>query len=51
MTDVLVIGTGVAGLSAVLSAAEAGARVTVVTKAALSHTATDRAQGGMAAMT
>lgn len=51
MTDVLVIGTGVAGLSAALSAAEAGARVTVVTKAALSHTATDRAQGGMAAMT
>ncbi len=51
MTDVLVIGTGVAGLSAALSAAEAGARVTVVTKAALDHTATDRAQGGMAAMT
>ena len=51
MTDVLVIGTGVAGLSAALSAAEAGARVTVVTKAALAHTATDRAQGGMAAMT
>ena len=51
MTDVLVIGTGVAGLSAALSAAEAGARVTVVTKAALTHTATDRAQGGMAAMT
>ncbi|MCT2020175.1 L-aspartate oxidase [Kocuria marina] len=51
MTDVLVIGTGVAGLSAALSAAEAGARVAVVTKAALTHTATDRAQGGMAAMT
>ena len=51
MTDVIVIGSGVAGLSAALSAAEAGARVTVVTKAALDHTATDRAQGGMAAMT
>ncbi|WP_431813607.1 L-aspartate oxidase [Kocuria sp. cx-455] len=51
MTDVIVIGSGIAGLSAALSAAEAGARVTVVTKAALSHTATDRAQGGMAAMT
>lgn len=51
MTDVVVIGTGIAGLSAALSAAEAGARVTVVTKAALGHTATDRAQGGMAAMT
>ena len=44
MTDVIVIGSGVAGLSAALSAAEAGARVTVVTKAALDHTATDRAQ-------
>lgn len=51
MTDVIVIGSGVAGLSAALSATEAGARVTVVTKAALDHTATDRAQGGMAAMT
>ena len=48
--DVIVIGSGVAGLSAALSATEAGARVTVVTKAALDHTATDRAQGGMAAM-
>ena len=51
MTDVLVIGTGVAGLSAALSAVEAGARVTVITKSSISHTATDRAQGGMAAMT
>lgn len=51
MTDVIVIGSGVAGLSAALSAAEAGARVTVITKASLTHTATDRAQGGMAAMT
>jgi len=51
MTDVIVIGSGVAGLNAALSAAEAGARVTVVTKVALTHTATDRAQGGMAAMT
>lgn len=51
MTDVIVIGSGIAGLSAALRAAEAGAHVTVVTKAALTHTATDRAQGGMAAMT
>ena len=51
MTDVIVIGSGVAGLSAALSAAEAGTRVTVITKASLTLTATDRAQGGMAAMT
>lgn len=51
MTDVIVVGSGVAGLSAALSAAEAGARVTVITKASLTLTATDRAQGGMAAMT
>lgn len=51
MTDVIVIGSGAAGLSAALSAAEAGARVTVITKASLTLTATDRAQGGMAAMT
>ena len=51
MTDVIVIGSGAAGLSAALSAAEAGARATVITKASLTLTATDRAQGGMAAMT
>ena len=51
MTDVIVIGSGAAGLSAALSAAEAGAHVTVITKASLTLTATDRAQGGMAAMT
>ena len=51
MTDVIVVGSGVAGLSAALSAAETGARVTVITKASLTLTATDRAQGGMAAMT
>lgn len=51
MTDVIVIGSGAAGLSAALSAAEAGAHATVITKASLTLTATDRAQGGMAAMT
>ncbi|MFC7153916.1 L-aspartate oxidase [Halomarina halobia] len=48
-TDVLVIGSGIAGCSAALAAARAGARVTLATKAtAPDECATWRAQGGIA---
>ena len=48
---VLVVGSGAAGLTTALGAAALGAQVTVLSKSALGHTATDRAQGGIAAMT
>jgi L-aspartate oxidase len=48
--DVLVLGGGVAGLSAAIRAARDGARVAVVTKAALGTSATQYAQGGVAAV-
>ena len=48
-TDTLVIGGGVAGLRAAVSAAEQG-EVIVLTKAALSQTNTAWAQGGVAAV-
>lgn len=51
MTTVLVVGSGIAGLTAALHAAENGCRVTVVTKGALSDTNTRWAQGGVAAVT
>lgn len=47
--DVLVIGSGVAGLSAALSAADLGRSVMVLSKGALSSSNTAHAQGGMAA--
>lgn len=47
--DVLVVGSGSAGLSAALTAAEAGRHVMVLCKGALSNTNTSWAQGGMAA--
>ena len=47
--DVLVLGSGVAGLSAVVRLATPGLRVGVLTKADLSQSATRWAQGGIAA--
>ena len=47
--DVLVLGSGVAGLSAAVHAAGAGQSVVVLTKGELAHSATRYAQGGVAA--
>ena len=49
MTDVLVLGSGVAGLTAARTAAEAGLSVTLLTKGELAASATRYAQGGVAA--
>jgi L-aspartate oxidase len=49
MVDVLVLGSGVAGLSTAVHAARLGLRVAVVTKGELAHSATRYAQGGVAA--
>ncbi|WP_295851825.1 L-aspartate oxidase [uncultured Microbacterium sp.] len=51
MTAVVVVGSGIAGLTAALHAAESGCRVTIVTKGALPDTNTRWAQGGIAAVT
>ena len=48
-TDVLIVGSGIAGLATALYASAAGLRVTVVTKATIERGATDWAQGGIAA--
>jgi L-aspartate oxidase len=48
--DVLVLGSGVAGLSAAVRASAAGLRVGVLTKGELEQTATRWAQGGVAAV-
>lgn len=47
--DVVVVGSGVAGLTVALRCAAAGAKVTVVTKARLDDGSTRWAQGGIAA--
>jgi aspartate oxidase len=47
--DVLVIGSGVAGLTAALSASAAGARVLLATKLGLASSNTAKAQGGIQA--
>ncbi|MDN5934415.1 MAG: FAD-dependent oxidoreductase, partial [Pseudonocardia sp.] len=46
--DLVVVGSGVAGLTAALDAAEAGLRVVVVTKDAVDAGSTRWAQGGVA---
>ncbi len=50
LTDVLVIGGGIAGVSAALAAAETGRSVLVVSKTPLNQTNTAWAQGGVAAV-
>jgi len=47
--DVLVVGSGGAGMSAAIAAREAGATVIVITKSALGASNTGRAQGGIQA--
>src|SRR5256885_13384685 len=49
-TDVVVVGSGVAGLPAALHARGAGLRVTVVTKVNIDDGSTRWAQGGIAAV-
>jgi L-aspartate oxidase len=49
MASVLVVGSGLGGLIAAVRATDAGHRVTLVTKAALSDSNTRYAQGGIAA--
>src|SRR5687767_15580063 len=50
VTDVLVIGGGVAGLRAAIAAAEGGAEVLVLAKDTLDESNTWYAQGGIAAV-
>ncbi|RYD02836.1 hypothetical protein N752_22745 [Desulforamulus aquiferis] len=47
--EYLIIGGGIAGLFTAWAAAQAGARVTLVTKRSIAESNTDRAQGGIAA--
>jgi len=49
-TDVVVVGTGAAGLLTAVALSDAGRRVTVVTKGALGEGSTAWAQGGLAAV-
>jgi succinate dehydrogenase/fumarate reductase flavoprotein subunit len=48
-TDVLVVGSGGAGLAAAWAASQAGARVTVITKGSPASCNTGKAQGGIQA--
>lgn len=48
LTDYIVIGSGVAGMRAAISIAEAGGQVTVLTKDKASESNTEYAQGGVA---
>ena len=49
MRDVLVLGSGIAGLTTALQAARTGMSVLILTKGELAHSATRYAQGGVAA--
>ncbi len=48
MNSIIVVGSGVAGMTAALDAAEAGLQVTVISKADLAQSNTRYAQGGVA---
>ncbi|GAB3742768.1 L-aspartate oxidase [Microlunatus parietis] len=50
-TDVIIVGSGAAGLAAAIRLLEAGRRVTMITKGTLGDGSTAWAQGGLAAVT
>jgi len=49
--DVIVVGSGIAGLSFAIKVAEAGRRVAIITKKDSAESNTNYAQGGIAAVT
>lgn len=50
-TDVIIVGTGAAGMAAAIRVLDAGRRVTMITKGSLGDGSTAWAQGGLAAVT
>ena len=51
VNDVIVVGSGIAGLSFALKVSEAGYRVAIITKKNSAESNTNYAQGGIAAVT